>query len=328
MKTHEQSAQNELRQSKPLVYDKVIRFPEMMKRGEATPIVRLEYSYACNFHCSHCSISELQKITGRRSMTPADVKNIADQADAMGLAQFVISGGEPTIYPEFDAVVEAIGAERFYITTDSNGWYLDDERAEHLKSIGVDKVQISIDNLNEFDHDDFRNKRGAWDRAVKAVILSKQAGLKVLIQTVVDKQRVHSQELIDFLSHCNNVLGVPVYIGYAKPVGEWKHMSRLIDQQDIDYISELEKRYNVFTHLTPAYGYQGGCIAVKRMINITKWGDVNPCPFMQEINLGNVFDEPLGVIVKRGMEKFGAHIPTCPMATDKDYIKNYAEEVK
>ena len=118
-------------------------------------------------------------------------------------------------------------------------------------------------------------------------------------------------------------MDIPVYIGYAKPVGAWKDMTELIDQSDIDYISGLEKKYNVFTHLTSAYGYEGGCIAVKRMINITKWGDINPCPFMQEINLGNIFNEPLDTIVKRGMGKFGGHIPTCPMATDKDYITNY-----
>jgi MoaA/NifB/PqqE/SkfB family radical SAM enzyme len=294
----------------------------MMARGEATPIVRLEYSYVCNFRCQHCSIHDLQIKTGRRVFGINDVYELSRQADEMGLAQFVISGGEPLIYPEFDEIVQAIDPQKFYITTDSNGWFLNEYMAEHLKSIGVDKVQISIDNLHAEDHDAFRRKKGAWDRAIKAVIFSKGAGLKVLIQTVVDKQRVRSKELHDFIVFFNQ-MDIPVYIGYAKPVGAWKDMTELIDQSDIEYITELESRYNVFTHLTPAYGYQGGCIAVKRMINITKWGDVNPCPFMQEINLGNVFDEPLRDIVTRGMSRFGEHIDTCPMATDKEYVERY-----
>ncbi len=67
---------------------------------------------------------------------------------------------------------------------------------------------------------------------------------------------------------------------------------------------------------------------MKRMINITKWGDVNPCPVMQEYSLGNIFNEPLAVIVKRGMDKFDKHIPTCPMAVEKDYIERLKNETQ
>ena len=113
-------------------------------------------------------------------------------------------------------------------------------------------------------------------------------------------------------------MGVPVCILYAKPVGVWKGRTDLmLDQDDIDYVEALCKKYNAFSHLTPT----GECIAVKRMINITKWGDVNPCPVMQEYSLGNIFNEPLADIVVRGMKQFDKHIPTCLMAVEKNYIE-------
>jgi len=316
MKPSETTAQNALKVHKPLVYDKVIR--------HGMRIVRLEWSYLCNMRCKHCSIRELQGRSLRPQMTIDNVRSLADQAHELGFSQFVLTGGEPLMFGDFDELLRAIDPQRFWITTDTNGWYLNSERAQHLKTIGVDKVQISIDNLDPDMHDEFRQKPGAWERALDAIFHMKDAGLKILVQTVVDKQRVYSPELLEFIDYFND-MDIPVYIGYAKPVGAWRNRKDvMIDDHDIAYIERLTKNRRVFTHLTPSYDYPGGCIAMKRMINVTRYGDVNPCPFMQEISVGNLLTEPLSAIVERGMNRFGEHIPTCLMATDKDFVRNYA----
>jgi MoaA/NifB/PqqE/SkfB family radical SAM enzyme len=292
--------------TKPYVYNKVQKY--------GMRIVRLEYDYICNFHCQHCDIKEYQGKSTRRALTVDDVSTLAKQADELGFAQFVISGGEPLVYPELDKIIDAIDPDKFYITVDSNGWLLDDEFGESLRAMGVDKVQISIDSHYAVIHDAFRNKSGSLEKAIEAVGHSIAQGLNVIVQTVVDKGRVHSYELIKFLDGWNSI-NVPVYIGYAKPVGLWKD-HEMLSQDDIDYVESLCKKYNAFSHLTPT----GECIAMKRMINITKWGDVNPCPVMQEYSIGNIFSEPLKDIVARGDKQFSGHIPTCPMAVEKDYI--------
>ena len=261
-------------------------------------------------------------------MTIADIEMIANQAHELGFAQFVISGGEPLMYPDFDDIVKAIDPHRFYITTDSNGWFLDAERAKHLKSIGVDKVQLSIDNTFSQKHDQFRQKPGAWKRAMEAINYCKDAGLNVIIQTVVDKQRVHTAELEDFLDTFSK-MGVHVYIGYAKLVGGWKgHKEVMLDQSDIDHVESLTHLFNASTHLTASYDYPGGCIAMKRMINITKYGDVNPCPVMQEYLIGNVFMETLSDIVGRGDRQFSKHVTTCMMAVEEGLLKRLAKEAE
>jgi len=299
----------QLKASKPYVYDKVQKY--------GMRIVRLEYDYICNFHCQHCDIKEYQGKSDWRALTIPDVCSLAKQADELGFSQFVISGGEPLIYPELDKIIDAIGPDKFYITTDSNGWELDYSMAFHLAFIGVDKVQISIDSINSVEHDAFRNKRDSYSKALNAVLCSQRAGLNVLVQTVVDKQRAHSDELERFI-YVYNTIDVPVCILYAKPVGLWKGRTDLmLNQDDIDYVEALCKKYNAFSHLTPT----GECIAMKRMINITKWGNVNPCPVMQEYSIGNIFDEPLKDIVARGDKQFDKHILTCPMAVEKDYIE-------
>lgn len=320
----ENEKRNRLKQEKPLAYEKIMKYDEKVKRGESIAILQFQYDYTCNFRCQHCSVKRFQGKKEGRCFTPDDVKELSRQADAMGLAHIVITGGEPLVFPDFDEIVAAIDPKKFYITSDTNGWFLDDARAEHLKSIGVDKIQLSLDSLDAGEHDDFRRKHGSHERALRAIDATQKAGLNIIVQTVVPKPRVRSQEFLDFVKFLNG-RGIGVFITYAKPVGAWEgKFDMLIDQADMDYIREMEKKYDVFTHLTPSYGLNLGCIAVKRMVSITKYGDVMPCPYIH-VSLGNFFQEPLKDIIERGMKIkfFGNHVDTCLIAEDRDFIQNY-----
>ena len=142
-----------LKARKPYIAEKLANITAMEERGEISPIIRLEKSYLCNFQCTHCSAEyymdrhkkKVFKIEDARTKIDlADVRELSKQADELGLARFVITGGEPLVMKDFDEVVEAINPEKHYIITDTNGWFLDDKRAKHLKSIGVEKVQLSL----------------------------------------------------------------------------------------------------------------------------------------------------------------------------------------
>jgi len=324
LKTGEEEKRNQLKREKPYVYEKIMGYDEKVKKGESIAILQFQYDYTCNFRCRHCSVKRFQGKKKGRFFTPDDVKELSRQADEMGLAHIVITGGEPLIFPELDAIVQAIDPGKFYITSDTNGWGLDIRRAKHLKSIGVDKIQLSLDSLDPAEHDSFRRKDKSHERALRAIDAAQDAGLNIIIQTVVSKERVRSQEFIDFLEFLNG-RGVGVFVTYAKPVGSWEgNFDVLIDRTDMDYLRELEKKYNVFTHLTPGYGLDLGCIAVKRMVSITKYGDVMPCPYIH-VSLGNFFDEPLRDIIARGLriKYFGKYVDTCLVAEDMDFINRY-----
>lgn len=322
----EQGNRNYLKEKKPYVYEKIQKFDEKIRRGESIGIIQMQYNYQCNFVCQHCAIKRLQGVHSDRVMTVNDVKNLADQADALGLARFVITGGEPLTFRDFDQIVEAIGPERFYINVDTNGWYLNEEKAQHLLDIGVDRVQLSIDNFDEEGHDDFRRKKGSYKKTMEAVDACQKVGLNLFIQTVVTKQRLYTDEFIDFIKYFND-RGIGVFVSFAKPVGSWEHQyDILIDKEDLAYFKTLEKKFNVFNHLTPGYGLDMGCIAIKGMFSITQYGDVLPCPYMH-IAIGNIFKEPLKDILENAMKirYFGEKVNVCTIAQDMDFIKKYLE---
>lgn len=301
--TREQGKRIDLREKKPLVYEKIIKHPEKIKNKECVALIQLEYNYTCNFKCKHCAIEKFKQKKGR-TLTIQDIKRIADQADAMGLASICVSGGEPLIFPDLEDVINAIGPERFVISIDTNGWLLTEDKIKWLVEKGVDRVHLSVDGL-ESNHDDFRRVKGSWKKSVAALELCKKHGLGVIINIVATKSMVSSGELtrqLDFLAKFDQHTSII----FAKPVGSFEqYTDEILDTKDINYIQSLHKqlggKYDTSTHLSPNCGYDFGCFCFKRHFSITAYGDVLPCPWIP-IKMGNIFEEDLQTIVKRGLE--------------------------
>ncbi|MBI5079293.1 radical SAM protein [Candidatus Wolfebacteria bacterium] len=331
----EAEKRNRLKTEKPRVYEKTIRYKEKVERGESIAIIQFQYRYECNFTCEHCSIKRFQTTKSekvkdqRRFFTIPDVKELFRQADEMGLANMTITGGEPLIFPDMDKLVGAIDPAKFHIACDSNGWLLDEKKARHLKSIGIDRMQISLDNFYPHKHDEFRHKDNSYQRIMRAIDASINAGFQVILQTVLTKHRASSQEFLELLDFAKSK-EIGVYVCYAKPVGAYEgNMDCLITQRDADRVRELEKEYNVFTHMTPSYGLDLGCITVKRMVSITRYGDVMPCPYIH-VSLGNFFQEPLKDIIERGMriKWFGEYHSECILGENRQFIDLITKNIK
>ncbi|THF65693.1 radical SAM protein [Pseudothauera nasutitermitis] len=332
----EKERRNGLRARKPYVAAKLAAIADMEERGEISPIIRLEKSYLCNFHCTHCSaefymdrhLEKVFKITDtRQQMNLDDVRALSKQADELGLARFVITGGEPLVMKDFDAVVEAIDPDKHYVITDTNGWFLDQKKAQHLKKIGVEKVQISIDSFVEDEHDSFRNKPGSYKRAMRAIDAAQEAGLNLIIQTVLVKGRARTKEFRDFCEFSTK-RGIGLYVSYAKPTGACKeHPDFVIDKEEADIVRELEKEFNVFTHMTPSYGSYKGCITVKGIITVTSSMEVTPCPYI-DFSLGNLRQTSLKEILARGMRNpwLGPYRPDCLIGEDLKFMQIHAEK--
>lgn len=334
----EYSRREGLRARKPYLASKFDAIAAMEERGEISPIIRLEKSYLCNFECTHCSAEyymdrHLKKVfkikDARRKIDLDDIRELSRQADELGLARFVITGGEPLVMKDFDAVVEAIDPEKHYVITDTNGWFLDGKRAKHLKDIGVEKVQLSWDSFIEAEHDAFRNKPGSYKRIMRAIDASLDAGLNLMFQTVLVKGRVKTQEFLDMCKFATD-RHVGLYVSYAKPTGSCSdHPEFVIDKEEADILRELEKEYNVFTHMTPSYGSFKGCITVKGIITVTSSFEVTPCPYI-DFSLGNLRETPLKEVLARGMRNpwLGPYRPDCLIGEDQKFIKIHTEKTK
>jgi len=320
-KKEENIKRSKVKSRKPYVYEKMMKFSEKINRGESIAILQFQYRYTCNFKCVHCSIKRLQHLY-EKQMSITDVRGLSKQADRLGLARFVITGGEPLVFHDFDDLVKAINPDKFYINVDTNGWLLDYNRASHLYDIGIDRIQLSIDSLNEREHDEFRQVKGAFKRAMQAVDASLKVGLDIFIQTVVTRSRLYSKEFTDFVEYFND-MGIGVFVTFAKPVGAWENkFDDLIGEKDLAYFRKLEKEHKLFSHLTPAYGLKGGCAGCRNIVSILATGDIQPCPYFH-CSMGNIYEESLSDILARCMSLKPFKSDTCLLAADRDFIDKY-----
>jgi MoaA/NifB/PqqE/SkfB family radical SAM enzyme len=316
MNKQQQDSRNKLKEKKPLVYEKVIKYN--------MPRIQLQYRYTCNFKCTHCSIHSV-KDKNRKSISIDDIKNIFKQADDMGISRVTITGGEPLLFKDLDELIMAMDPTKFWLQLDTNAFLLTAEKTKHLKEMGIDCIAPSLDSLDLKVHDDFRNKDGSAKKVLQSFDYIQQEQLNTYVQTVVTKTRLYSKEFIDFIKYFNNK-NIGVFVSFAKPVGAYSGcFDELIEREDLNYFEQLEKEYNIFSHLTPAYGIneERNCVASSNIFGITEYGDILPCIYFY-CSMGNVLEEPLKDIYERciGLKPFQKN--TCVLADKSDnFIQDY-----
>jgi MoaA/NifB/PqqE/SkfB family radical SAM enzyme len=70
-----------------------------------------------------------------------------DQLALLGTEIVTVSGGEPMMHPELDAILRRIRERGMIAGLITNGFYLGPERIERLNQAGLEYLQISIDNV-------------------------------------------------------------------------------------------------------------------------------------------------------------------------------------
>lgn len=317
--------QNKLKKEKPLAFEKFQKYPDKRSKGESTAIVQVLPSLNCNLSCQHCAISCLRGSKNNRVFCSDDMISLTNQMDDLGLASLQISGGEPHFINDLDDYIIKSKPEKFYVQCDTNGLLMTKEKAKHLKSIGLDRSQVSIDSLNEAEHDWWRRKEGSWRKAMEAVEDIQNADLDVQIATYVDRNRLYSEEFLKFLEHMGK-RNAPVSVIWPKPVGNLKEKIELITEKDMEYFGTLEEKYYVYSHTSSGYGgLNGGCCSVKRVIDISPNGEVFPCCYFF-VSIGNVFDVSLNDVLDKGMKYFGSYRGGCLLSENYKFIEKYVSK--
>ncbi len=131
----------------------------------------------CNLSCAYCN-----EYDDHSKPVPLDtIQERLDRLAALGTTIVTISGGEPLLHPDLEAIVAHIRALGMIAGLISNGYLLTADRVKRLNRAGLDHLQISIDNVMP---DDVSKKSlKVLDR--KLQILAEHAIFHVNINSVV-----------------------------------------------------------------------------------------------------------------------------------------------
>jgi len=131
----------------------------------------------CNLSCAYCN--EYDDVS-----KPVPLEVMQDRLDrlaALGTTIITISGGEPLLHPDLDAVIAYIRKKGMIAGLITNGYLLTAERIERLNRAGLEHLQISIDNVQP---DDI-SKKSLKVLDKKLELLAKHAEFHVNINSVV-----------------------------------------------------------------------------------------------------------------------------------------------
>ncbi len=315
-----------LRRGIALVLEGLARYGVTVPQKMPAPfLVVWNFTNMCNFRCKHCYQRADKPLPDELNL--AEKLEVVEQLDRAGVAAVALSGGEPTIHPDFLTVVKAIASRGMYAAVATNGWRMAD-RDFFRKAVeaGLRYVEVSVDSADPKKHDAFRGVEGAWERAVKALENAVRFGVNHAMAVTVTKHNVDEvQEILD-LAQSIGVKRV-VFFNFI-PVG------RGVDIADLDLepeereafmrliYREMKRRKGIEVITTaPQYGrvvlqlsgsrevapthfyvggdpivralaeFIGGCGAGRIYVAIQPNGDVCPCVFMP-IVVGNVREKP------------------------------------
>jgi MoaA/NifB/PqqE/SkfB family radical SAM enzyme len=104
-----------------------------------------------------------------------------DRLASFGTLSVDLSGGEPLLHPDLDAIVARIRHHGMFAGLLTNGYLLSPSRIERLNRAGLDRLQISVDNLvpDEVSHKSLKVLDG------KLQMLKRHAAFDVSINSVL-----------------------------------------------------------------------------------------------------------------------------------------------
>jgi heme b synthase len=286
----------------------------MEHRGNSLRLVAWEITRKCNLNCVHCRAgSERGPYPGE--LSTANCLELLEEIREVGTPIVILTGGEPLLREDvFDLSQKGTDLGlRMVLAT--NGTLLRPELVERMKDSGIKRVSISLDGVDERQHDAFRKVPGAFKGSLEGIRLLKEGGVEFQINTTVTRHNIGNIE---------NILDLSVELGAAAhhifllvPTGRAR---RMVDQEieALEYERVLhwfyEMRDQVPLHLKATcaphyyrilrqearrkgekvdyetYGLDAmtrGCLGGTSFVFVSNTGIVQPCGYL-ELNCGDL----------------------------------------
>jgi organic radical activating enzyme len=220
------------------------REARMVAKAMASPrhpvLVHIVPVRRCNLACTYCN--EFDDFS--KPVATAEMLRRIDLLAALGTAAVHLSGGEPLLHPELDAIIERIRRHGMLAGLLTNGYLLNTERIQRLNQAGLDYLQISVDNVNPDDV----SKKSLKVLDPKLQLLAKHAQFDVNLNSVLGSAIRNPEDALTItrraaaLEFSSTVGILHDHSGQLQPLGA--------DQKNIydQIVNSDEKKFSDFVH--------------------------------------------------------------------------------
>jgi GTP 3',8-cyclase len=197
--------------------------------GRSIEYLRISVTDRCNFRCLYCMpVEGLQWLPKQEILSYEEIAAVVRQLAPLGLRRLRITGGEPTIRPNLEALVAMLRAvpEIEDIALSTNGVRLP-EMAAGLRTAGLDRINMSADSLRP-DRIAAIARRTLGFEPVAAAGAAEAAGIGPIKINVVVMRGINDDEIADF---ARLTIDHPWHVRFIElmPVGDmrsltWEHV--------------------------------------------------------------------------------------------------------
>lgn len=268
--------------------------------------VSVELTYKCNFFCRHCYID-----SGPERKEFADSKKLIQVLNSLSADYAVsvieISGGEPTLHPDFLDIVKYCAEHFPFISVITNGYIINMDYIGELSKYKSNlSFQISLSGDNQEYVDWFCDKKGAFEHAKTAIKLLSKEGFKVRVAMLITPKNMNSvfntASLAKKLGAMSFVISPIVQLGRGQlyPELSFDHVFTHRNIPKLNDIAEkLEKKFGNFVTKSPEFKESEGkdllCGVGNAVMSITPDGNIKLCPMADsnDLTIANVYDNDL-----------------------------------
>ncbi|HDQ72378.1 MAG TPA: radical SAM protein [Chloroflexi bacterium] len=244
-------------------------------------IYSLELTSACSNCCPGCS----NVYAADRSPPPLPASTWERWLEALApeAVRLRLTGGEPTLHPEFHRILQAATAYDAWVTVFSNARWEDPATfVQRLSGLPhLSGLLVSLHGATPHSHEAYTRVPGSFEETVANIRLAIDGGISVAISTIITH---HNWDRLDAVAALGEELGVDHvafnrYLGHRLPGIETtpEEMRAAVEQVEALIDAGAPVRYGIGLPQCFAPNRSEGCPAGATYAAIDPWGNVRPC---------------------------------------------------
>ncbi|MCM3030465.1 MULTISPECIES: GTP 3',8-cyclase MoaA [unclassified Niallia] len=243
--------------------------------------LRISVIDRCNLRCSYCMPAEIfgkdyAFLPQGELLSFTELERLAKTFVSLGVEKIRLTGGEPLLRKDLHLFIEKLmqidGLKDIALTT--NGIFLP-RHAKALKEAGLQRVNISLDSLNDELFGSINGRNVGTNPVKKGIEAAKGAGLGVKINMVV-KKGLNESEIIPMAKFCREEEIELRFIEYMD-VGStngWKWDEVVSKKEIIDILKTefelIEAEPDYYGEVAKKYLYKGSSTYVGFITSVTE----------------------------------------------------------
>ncbi|MBN2498772.1 MAG: radical SAM protein [Deltaproteobacteria bacterium] len=149
-------------------------YREAMQMRESLETSRGQYfvwalTAECNTHCRFCDQRQYFRPGDHGALSRERCLALADDLARWRFDDVLLCGGEPTLHPHLDEILDALHARGLRTSLNTNGILLDPGRIQRLAESGLENLIVSLDADRAAVHDDLRRRPGLFDHLIETL---------------------------------------------------------------------------------------------------------------------------------------------------------------